>query len=163
MANELKTPGISGATLYAVLFDADGLVWQTTTSTFVAFVAGNWANYDIALAEKSTTGIFFGDLPGTLDTDVKYPFFVFERVSGAPAVTDTLLGGGDVGEAFDPAVHTVDGVTYAEAIRSLMATAFGVSTVDEGEVTFMRRDGVTPGVIVNLSGIAGVRISSSIE
>ena len=53
MANELVMNYPTGSTLYALLFDAVGRVWNG--SAFEAPVAGSWANYDLALTEVATT------------------------------------------------------------------------------------------------------------
>lgn len=57
MANELIINHSSGSTLYALLFDATGNVWNG--SSFAAPASASWTDYDIAMTEVATaTGIY---------------------------------------------------------------------------------------------------------
>jgi len=57
MANELVIHYPTGATLYALLFDATGQVYNG--STFGAPGSASWTDYDIAMTEAATaTGIY---------------------------------------------------------------------------------------------------------
>ena len=64
MANELQYRYAStGRTLYAVIRNRSGQVWQTTTTTFVTQVNANWANYDTALTESPAGGYLRRHVP----------------------------------------------------------------------------------------------------
>lgn len=91
MAYDLQTsyPG-SGASLYVVVrAQADGTVWDTTTSALVTFVNADVANYDVPLADLG------GDLYGAaMPTDLPagdYRFIYYEQAGGTPATTDLIL------------------------------------------------------------------------
>ena len=88
MANEIRATYDTGATLYALVFNAAGEVWQLTTNTFVAYVAANIDNYDIALSEIATNS---GQYRGTFDSDIAagvYSVVLFEQAGANPVVAD---------------------------------------------------------------------------
>ena len=88
MANEIQVSYDTGATLYALVFDAAGQVWQLTTNTFVAYVAANIDNYDIVLSEIATNS---GQYRGTFDSDIPpgvYSVVLFEQAGASPVVAD---------------------------------------------------------------------------
>jgi len=95
MANELTfhSAANSGDTLYAQLENMVGQVWNG--AAFEAPVSGNWGDYDIALSEQATsTGIFRGAMPAAAAG--AYSFVVRLRATGAPLVTDIVLGSSSV-------------------------------------------------------------------
>ena len=62
MANELVIHYPTGATLYALLFDATGQVYNG--SAFAAPGSAAWTDYDIAMTEVATsTGIYRASMP----------------------------------------------------------------------------------------------------
>lgn len=89
MAGEIQTdqPSLTGTTLYALVFNASGLVWNGTT--FATPVAGSWATYAVALTEITGTGLFRGDFPaapaGTYFVSAR------RRVGGSPAASDPIV------------------------------------------------------------------------
>ncbi len=88
MANEIQATYDSGSTLYALVFNAAGQVWQLTTNTFVAYVAANINNYDIVMPEIATAS---GQYRGTFDADIAagvYSVVLFEQAGGSPVVAD---------------------------------------------------------------------------
>lgn len=93
MANELGINYPTGATLYVLLFDAVGRVYNG--STFETPASANWANYDLAMSEAATaTGIYRATMP-TVAAGV-YSFVVRKQAGGSPAVADTTVGVGSI-------------------------------------------------------------------
>lgn len=93
MANELMLHYPTGNTLYAMLFDHIGRVYNTVTPAFEAPVSGNWTDYDIAMTEAATaTQIYRGTMP-TVAGGV-YSFVIRKRAGGSPAVGDIAVGAG---------------------------------------------------------------------
>lgn len=95
MANELRLRALeSGLTLYAQLGRGtngdlfNGLGWE-------APLTANWATYDLALVEQSTTKLYYGSLPGGLPAGL-YDYYVFKQLGGTPASTDEYLGQGKI-------------------------------------------------------------------
>jgi hypothetical protein len=86
MANEIQAQTTAGKTLYAVIVNSVGQIYNGTT--FVTIAGADWANYDYALTE-ATAGLYFATMP-TVTADL-YTIAVYQRIGGAPATTDTLL------------------------------------------------------------------------
>jgi len=94
MANELTLSYPSGVTLYAVLLNAVGQIYNTVGAAFEAPAAANWTDYDIAMAEAETTGIYRGTMPAVAAG--RYSYYVRLRAGGAPATTDLTVGTGTI-------------------------------------------------------------------
>ncbi len=94
MANELQCNHIiSGATLYAVVYNAAGQLWNG--STFETLVVANWTTYDIALTETPASSYrYLGTMPAVAAG--LYSVAVYEQAGAAPAVSDTLVGTGQI-------------------------------------------------------------------
>ncbi len=94
MGNELKhLHDTTGSTLYAVVFNAAGQIWDTTgTPAFEALTTAAWANgdYDVALSAVDSSRWYLGTFPATIAAG-DYTLAIYEQVGGSPAFTDTLL------------------------------------------------------------------------
>lgn len=87
--NELRYVDTTGNTLYAVILDMSGDVWNGTA--FVALVEASWATYDIPLAEHGTTGLYFADMPVAI-TAGTYEILYYRQAGVGPVVdNDTFL------------------------------------------------------------------------
>ena len=88
MANEIRATYDTGTTLYALVFNAAGQVWQLTTNTFVAYVPANIDNYDIVLSEIATNSAQYR---GTFDSDIAagiYSVVLFAQAGANPVAAD---------------------------------------------------------------------------
>jgi hypothetical protein len=74
------------------VFDSTGKVYNG--ATFEALNAANWATYDIAMVEGSTTGVYVGTFPA-LSAGAYHASYRL-RAGGAPATTDTVVGSGAI-------------------------------------------------------------------
>ena len=93
MANELVINYPTGATLYALLFDATGQVWNG--SAFAAPSSTSWTDYDIAMTEVATaTGVYRGTMPAAAAG--VYGWTVRKQAGGAPAASDVTVGVGRI-------------------------------------------------------------------
>jgi hypothetical protein len=81
----------SGATLYALIRDADGAVWNGLA--FEAYLTANLSNYDIALTEQGTASRYYTAAMPALAAG-RYSVVVFVQAGGAPAETDTVAATG---------------------------------------------------------------------
>lgn len=151
MANELIINYPSGSTLYALLFDATGNVWNG--SSFVAPGSAAWTDYDIAMSEIATaTGIYHGTMPAAVAG--VYSFVVRKQTGGSPAVSDVTVGIGRIEwtgtaeimpasttniETINSVSGTVGGVTgltVADVASAILATpAYKIATVYDGSIT----------------------------
>ncbi len=93
MANELIINHSSGSTLYALLFDATGNVWNG--SSFAAPASASWTDYDIAMTEVATaTGIYRASMPAAAAG--VYGWAVRKQAGASPAVGDIVVGVGRI-------------------------------------------------------------------
>lgn len=93
MANEIQVRWTSGKTLYAQIKQATGNIWNTASSTFVAYATADVADYDVALSELGTaSGQYNGTFPTGITTAGTYTVTVFERIGASVAETDSTVG-----------------------------------------------------------------------
>lgn len=92
---KIRLPGVtSGWTVYTRLKNEAGLIWDTTTSTFTAYVVGSVANYALATPETPATS---GDYEATMPVGSpagNYTWAQYRRVGGAAALSDPPVGSG---------------------------------------------------------------------
>jgi hypothetical protein len=93
MANELIISYPTGATLYALLYDATGNVWNG--SAFAAPGSANWLDYDLPMTEVATaTGIYRASMPAVAAG--VYGWTVRKQAGASPAVGDVAVGNGEI-------------------------------------------------------------------
>ena len=93
MANEIQASYDTGATLYALVFNAAGQVCTDPAGTpsFVAYVPANQDNYDIPLSEIATDSRQYrGSFPA-ISAGI-YTVLIHEQQGGSPASTDPQRG-----------------------------------------------------------------------
>jgi hypothetical protein len=90
MAGELNTFSPSSSAVYAIIRDLgdSGEVWNG--SSFVAFVNGDIADYDVPLTSRG--GDFWSaDFPTGIANGTECEVGIYDRASASPAITDLLL------------------------------------------------------------------------
>jgi hypothetical protein len=94
MANEIHIDYQSGSTVYAVIRDAVGDVWNPSTHLFEDWgSAGHTADdYAVSLADRDGNR-YTGDFDAAIGSG-RYTIQVFLQVSQAPVDTDELIGAG---------------------------------------------------------------------
>ena len=100
MANEIQCSGPgSGRTCYALIrgySNNTGLVWQTTTNTFVVYASANLANYTVALTEQGVASNFYaGNFPTAIPAG-SYSVVVKQQQGGAASETDPTVAAGNI-------------------------------------------------------------------
>lgn len=93
MAREIRAVSPSG-TLYARIMNNAGLWWNGTT--FEAYSAGNYSNYDIALTEQGSSNVYVADFPTLITTGGTYEYFVHRQSGGSPAEGDQVINTGKI-------------------------------------------------------------------
>lgn len=89
MANEIQIVTDTGITVYCVLLNENGLIWNG--AGFVAINAVDWLSYDILLTE-ATAGIYLANMPAA--TIGNYMYVAYEQIGVNPAITDNVKGTG---------------------------------------------------------------------
>ena len=93
MAREIRGASPSG-TLYARIINSIGYWWNGTT--FEAYSAGNYSNYDVAMTEQGNSGVYVADFPTGITTGGTYEYFVHRQSGGSPAEGDPVINTGKI-------------------------------------------------------------------
>lgn len=170
----------AAATLYALIRNADGQIWETVGPSFEAYSTANIANYDIALTEQGTASQFYTfTFPSAITAGV-FSIAVYSQAGGAPAEGDISVAEGEIewtgsvivaqtGDAFAeigsagvgltdlqlPAdgldLVLVDGKTLPAALQIMASVVAGeISGAGTGTEVFIGLDGVTTRVTVTV-------------
>lgn len=77
----------TGNTLYAVIQDpATGQVWNNNTQLFENFNGAHWANYAVALTERSNTGYYTATYPAAIERYTSEALYL--QAGGSPTLGD---------------------------------------------------------------------------
>ena len=157
--NEVQAVHATGKTLYAVLLNRTGQVWDNVAGAWEAISAvtdATWANNTLALTEQATfdstpTGIYLASLPAGTRPPAVAPqsigTIIYEQAGGTPAIADAKIGQG-----------TIDLRTDYE-IAILAGKISGAGT---GFETFKDLDGATNRVAVTVDS-SGNRTAISFD
>lgn len=98
MSYELKLNGYpTGATVYAVIENAAGQIWNTSTLAFESYTTANIGAYAVPVTEQATgTGRYRGNFPVGIISAGKYNTTIYQLVGAGPAVSDTFAGSSDL-------------------------------------------------------------------
>ncbi len=141
MATKMIIPGITSglATVYALIRNLSGDVWQTTTSTFVTWVSANRANYMIGLTEQGTSGVYAADFPAAAGVG----FYGLTAYIGTGVDGDQYAGGEsnfpypNMADAiFDYPDGVETGVTLRQALRGIGGAIGSVTGAPANPVFF---------------------------
>lgn len=156
MAAELQIPYTkTGATLYAIVRDTTGQVWDTVGGSFGAYATGSIGNYDIAFSEQGTASQFYtATFPASISAG-RYYVTVFEQAGGSPAEADTLVGHDridwDGSAVYEPPTSASSG-TFTADVTKWNGTA--VATPDTaGYPVVTIKDGTGQGELNITSGV----------
>ena len=96
MAGEIQANFSSGATLYCLIRNRVGQVWNTSGLAFETYQTANYADYDVSLVEQgSASGFYIGTMPATIAAGV-YSVVVKRQVAGSAAESDPSVAVGDL-------------------------------------------------------------------
>lgn len=94
MANELTVNYRADYTLYAILLNSVGKIYNTTTTSFETPIDANWGQYDIAMSESENTEIYRGTMPAVFAG--AYDYVVRKQAGASPSITDLAIAAGHV-------------------------------------------------------------------
>src|SRR5829696_5424763 len=85
---------ITGWTVYTRLQDEDDLIWNSTTSAYVAYLLANVAHFRLATPETPAgSGLYVATMPAGSPAG-GYAWAQYRQVGGSPAASDPYVGGG---------------------------------------------------------------------
>ncbi len=91
MADTLHTTHTSGATVYAMIFNAAGQVADVVAQAFEAYDTASIANYDLAMTEQGTASRhYLAAFPAWIPAGM-YRVTYYDQTGGAPAETDAIV------------------------------------------------------------------------
>lgn len=118
MANELQTDFLANKTVYYLLRNATGSIWNG--ATFTAYVTVNFATYPITATEQGTaSGFYTGTMPAVAAG--VYAIVAKQQVGGSPAESDISVGWGMI-QWDGTAVLPLSGVPTTTNAAALAAT-----------------------------------------
>jgi len=122
MSNEIFDPlGVTGQTLYVNLYNADGQVWNTSSSAFEAYATANIGDYDISLTELGTaSGVYTADFPSAIVTGGTYHWVSYIQSGGSPAESDTRADTGEVNWTGTASASTPSGAMTGSDFRDYL-------------------------------------------
>lgn len=88
MSNEIHAVGPTGRTCYVHIFDFNGNRWNG--SAFESFSIANYANYDVAVTEDGSTGIYRGNFPSAIAVG-NYDIVLYIQAGASPANGDSAV------------------------------------------------------------------------
>lgn len=102
----------SGRTIYTIIHNPDGTVWNNNLEAFETYNSDNWADYAIVMAEQANSGYYIVALPagisGILPTEA-----IYEQAGLTPALTDAESGPIAIGQS--------QGVNVESIVKDLVA------------------------------------------
>lgn len=115
MAHEIQAQTTTGQTIYAVLLNSSGQIWNGTT--FVTINGANWTAYDIALTEAAG-GLYLGDMPAI--GAGAYQFTAYAQAGASPATSDTQVDTGSIAWDGSAVVAPSAGYTTVAAVKTYL-------------------------------------------
>lgn len=96
MAGEIQTQYQSAKTLYALIRNRVGQIWDTGAGAFEAYATLSYADYVVSLTEQGTASAYYtGTMPAAIPAGV-YSIVILQQVGGSPAETDLPVAMGDL-------------------------------------------------------------------
>lgn len=86
----------SGATLYAIIRNSSGEVWNTNSEAFEAYNGSNLGDYDVPMTEQGSSGYFAVDFPTAITEAAEYSVVSYQQAGGSPASTDKMRLSGTI-------------------------------------------------------------------
>jgi hypothetical protein len=144
MSNELHAETTTGLTLYAVLLNSTGQVWNG--ATWEAIAGANWTTYDLAMTEAAA-GIYLANMPAVALG--AYSYVVYAQAGVNPATTDAIRGVGYIqwdGSAELP-LAVIEAQTDDIGIAGAGLTALGDTRLANLDATISSRSTYAGGAV----------------
>lgn len=97
MAREIQLQTSPDLVVKAVIRNAAGLVWQTTSKTFVEFADADMDGYGVLLAEQGdSSGYYVGDFPVDITQVGVYALVAYKQAGESLVASDAVVGTGNL-------------------------------------------------------------------
>lgn len=149
MANELQLQSKTDWTVYAIIRDFVGQVWNG--SSWEAYNTGNLGNYDIPMTEQGTaSGFYVADFPATIAAaphGKPYGITAYRRLGGSPAEGDTVLGVDEIAWKLDEGgVVLADSANHGGATAQIALKQITVTASDNDDAVVLTGAGSAAGI-----------------
>ena len=95
MSSELQVDyGVAGRTVYFLIRNMFGQIWNTAGNIFETYAAGSYTDYDVAATEQGASGFYAADMPTAVVAGI-YSVVAKDRAGGSPAQSDLSVGAGN--------------------------------------------------------------------
>lgn len=131
MAREIRGIAPDDNTLYARIMNRQGLWWNS--SSFEAYVAANWANYDVALIQQGDSSVYVGDFPSAIQTGGTYEYFIHQQLGGSPAESDPIVNTGKVDWTGTDSISAASGSMSGSDFRDYIVQDKGFAREDKDQ------------------------------
>jgi hypothetical protein len=129
MAGEVQIPDEIGLSLYFIVMNLLGEIWNTVSKLFENVTSSNWSKYAIPLNDSvPATGLYSGNFPLGLPLG-DYPVVPYEMATGTPAVGDFPLSGSSEVMHWDGTAEIpISSMSSPEAIIDALYDSYVVNT-----------------------------------
>jgi hypothetical protein len=132
MLNPIEIAYQSGMTLYAVIHNKDGTVWNG--SAWEAYNPSHWTTYAVALSEQAQSGYYSAAAPAGIGTSLTTEC-VYNQQGGSPAIADALAGPISIGASQGVDVAAVEHVEQAAVNMQLNLSQLVPGSVTTGAIS----------------------------
>lgn len=91
MADQLLTTHTTGKTVYAQIRAVDGTIADVAAQAFEVYATGSIGNYDVVMAEQGAASKHYAAAFPAWIPPGMYTVTYFERLTGSPLETDTII------------------------------------------------------------------------
>ncbi len=98
MLNPLEVAYQSGATLYFIIHNRNGTVWNNDTVMFESYNPSNWVSYSLSLVEQSGSGYYRASLPSGIG-DALVTECTYNQQGNTPNISDASAGPIGIGQS----------------------------------------------------------------
>ena len=91
----IQVVALTGQSVYIIIFNASGQVWNTSNLAFETYNVSNWSHYYISCTEAAGSGNYFVSVPSQIATAGNYTWTGYVRLGASPASGDTPVSQGN--------------------------------------------------------------------
>lgn len=149
MSNELQGSYVHGATVYALVRNTVGQIWNTTTGLFETYTTANYSGYAITATEQGTASAYYlANMPAAPAGSINALFKA--QVGASPAETDSTVDVGSL-DWTGSAVATVANIPVSGTLQPIQIQR-GVMILNYPIYLRSSSDHITPYTSGNVSG-----------
>lgn len=150
MTTPIETAYATGMSLYVVIHNPNGKVWNTNTLAFENYNSAHWGQYAISMTEQTNSGYYSAPYPTQIE-DVLTSEALYIRGGGSPALGDSSIGiaqsqganvaaiGNDAIAAANLAASAGTMITGAVIAGTLTSTSFPTDLPDTTDDVYIGR------------------------